>query len=222
MVALAQIIGISLAVIALLAEGAFTLGWQFSSLGVGLLLAGFAALAVVGFIRRKPQIHKRQLWIGLIGLALFGSLIAWRLHQADELILPNWVDSQHHYLIIRAILEQRGLPDTLAPYLDQPLYYHFGFHTATALFISLSGLTIGQAMLIFGQLLNATVSLSVYTLGKNALEGLAACACGSHPGGIGHPNAGLLPHLGTLPPDCWNYFATARNGCGPPFGAKAR
>ena len=166
MVALAQVIGISLAVIALLAEGAFTLGWQFSSLGVGLLLAVFAALAVVGFIRRKPQFHKRQLWIGLIGLALFGGLIAWRLHQADELFLPNWVDSQHHYLIIRAILEQRGLPDTLAPYLDQPLYYHFGFHTATALFISLSGLTIGQAMLIFGQLLNATVSLSVYTLGK--------------------------------------------------------
>lgn len=119
MVTLAQIIGISLAAIALLAEWAFTLGFRFSLLGIGLLLTVFAALAVVGFIRRKPQFSKSHLWATLIGLALFGGLIAWRLHQADGLLLPNWVDSQHHYLIIRAILEQRGLPETLAPYLDQ-------------------------------------------------------------------------------------------------------
>lgn len=166
LVAAAQVIGISLAVIALVAEWAFALGIHFSSISIGLLLAGFAALAIVGFIRRKPQFHKEHLRAGLIGLALFGSLIAWRLHQADSLLLPNWVDSQHHYLIIRAILEQRGLPDTLAPYLDQPFYYHFGFHTATALFAGLSGLSIGQAMLVFGQLLNAAISLSVYALGK--------------------------------------------------------
>jgi len=166
LVALAQIIGISLAVIALLAEWAFTLGVSFSPLGVGLLLAGFAALTVFGFLRRKPDCSKTQLWMGLIGLALFGGLIAWRLHQAAGLLLPNWVDSQHHYLIIRAILEQGGLPETLAPYLDQPFYYHFGFHAATALFASLSGLTLSRAILIFGQLLNASISLSVYALGK--------------------------------------------------------
>lgn len=166
MVALAQIISISLAAIALLAEWAFTLGIQFSPLGIGLFLAGFAALAIAGFIRHKPQFHKSQLWIALTGLVLFGGLIVWRLHQADGLLLPNWVDSQHHYLIIRAILEQQGLPDTLAPYLDQPFYYHFGFHAATALFTSLSGLSIGQSILIFGQLLNALVSLSIYALGK--------------------------------------------------------
>ena len=166
MVALAQIVGFSLAIIALLAEGAFVLGVHFSSLGIGLLLAGFAGLAIGSFVRRKPEFNRKYLWHWIIGLALFGGLIAWRLYQARDLVLPNWVDSQHHYLIIRAILEQRSLPDTLAPYLNQPFYYHFGFHAATALFTSLSGLPIGQAILIFGQLLNASVSLSVYALGK--------------------------------------------------------
>ncbi len=93
-------------------------------------------------------------------------MIAWRLYQARDLLLPNWVDSQHHYLIIRVILEGRGLPDTLAPYLEQPFYYHYGFHAVTALFTALSGLEIGQAMLVFGQLLNAVIGLSVYALGK--------------------------------------------------------
>jgi len=166
MVALAQIIGISLASIALLAEGVFVLKGNFSPLGIGLLLASFAALAIVGFIRRKPQFKRKYLWHWVIGLALFGGLIAWRLYQARDLVLPNWVDSQHHYLIIRTMLEQRGLPETLTPYLDQPFYYHFGFHAATALFTSLSGLPIGKAILLFGQILNTAISLSVYALGK--------------------------------------------------------
>ncbi|MBG0788327.1 MAG: hypothetical protein H0S79_24825 [Anaerolineaceae bacterium] len=166
MVTLAQIISISLAAIALLAEWAFTLGIRFSPLGIGLILGGLGGTAVIGFIRLKPQLNGKWLWSALIGLALFGGLVAWRLHQADGLLLPNWVDSQHHYLIIRAILEQRGLPETLAPYLDQPFYYHFGFHAATALFTSLSGLSTGQSILVFGQLLNASVSLSIYALGK--------------------------------------------------------
>ncbi len=166
MTALAQIIGFSLAAIALSAEGVCTLGARFSPLGIGLLLAGSAALAVYGLIRRKPQWEWPRFWQTLIGLALFGGLIAWRLYQARELLLPNWVDSQHHYLIIRAMLEQRALPANLAPYLDQPFYYHFAFHAAAALYTALSGLPIGGAMLAFGQVLNAAIALSIYALGK--------------------------------------------------------
>ena len=168
--ALAQIIGFSLAVIALTAEWAFALGGSFSPLGIGLLLAAFAALAVYGLIRRKPQWQWQRFWQILLGLALFGGLIAWRFYQARDLLLPNWVDSQHHYLIIRAILEQRGVPATLTPYLDQPFYYHFAFHATTALYTALSGLSIGQAMLVFGQILNAAIALSVYALGKTLWE----------------------------------------------------
>jgi len=166
MTALAQIIGFSLAAIALSAEWSFALGGRFSSLGIGLLLAGFAALAAYGLIRRKPQWEWQRFWQTLIGLALFGGLIAWRFYQARDLLLPSWVDSQHHYLIIRAMLEQRSVPATLAPYLDQAFYYHFAFHAAAALYTALSGLPIGGAMLAFGQILNASIALSIYALGK--------------------------------------------------------
>ncbi len=166
LVALAQIAGISLALIILLAEGAFVLGTRFSAWGIGLLLALCAGLALAGLVRRKVQASKSQLWHLAIGWVLFTAVVAWRLYQARDLLLPNWVDSQHHYLIIKVILENGGLPATLAPYLDQPFYYHYGFHAVTALFTALSGLPVEQAMLVFGQVLNATIALSVYALGK--------------------------------------------------------
>lgn len=166
LVTLAQIAGVSLAVIILVAEGAFVLGLQFAGWGVGLLLALCAGLALFGLIRRKTHLTKSQLRHLAIGLVLFIAVIAWRLFQARDLLLPNWVDSQHHYLIIKVILENRGLPATLTPYLDQSFYYHYGFHAITALFSTLSGLPIERAMVVLGQVLNATIALSIYALGK--------------------------------------------------------
>lgn len=166
LIALAQVIGISLALIALLAQLFFLLSWALSASGILLLLTGFAALALVGWIRRPPKITRRNMLILALGLLLLGGLIALRLYQARQLVLPNWVDSQHHYLILRVILEKGGLPETLDPYLSMPFYYHYGYHSAAALFTFLSHRPIGEAMLIFGQVLNALVSLSVYALGK--------------------------------------------------------
>jgi hypothetical protein len=166
LVALAQIAGVSLAVIILVAEVGFLFHIRFSGLIIGLLLVLCAGLALAGLIRCKIQFSKDRFWGLAIGLALFLLVIAWRLFQARDLIMPNWVDSQHHYLIIKVILENGGLPATLAPYLDQPFYYHYGFHATTALFTALSGLPIERAMLVFGQVLNATIALSIYDLGK--------------------------------------------------------
>ncbi|MDY6873345.1 MAG: DUF6541 family protein, partial [Chloroflexota bacterium] len=165
-VALAQIADVSLAVIILVAEIGFLFQVRFSAWIIGLLFALCTGLALAGLIRRKVQLPKDRLWQLAVGLVLFAVVIAWRLYQARDLLLPNWVDSQHHYLIIKVILENGSLPATLAPYLDQPFYYHYGFHATTALFTALSGLPIGQAMLIFGQVLNATIALSIYALGK--------------------------------------------------------
>lgn len=166
LVALAQITGISLSVIILLAEIVFLLGGRFSGWGIILLAVIFAGLAAAGWIRRGlrwPRKFRRYIWIGIPLLVL---TVAWRLFQARELLLPNWVDSQHHYLIIRTILENGGLPETLSPYLDMPFYYHYGFHAVAVAYTTLSGLEIGQAMLVIGQALNALIGLSVYTLGK--------------------------------------------------------
>ncbi|MCB2214116.1 hypothetical protein KQH50_01850 [bacterium] len=170
LVALAKIAGISLAVIILVTEIGFLLRIRFSGWIIGLMLALCAGLAIIGLIRRKIQFSKDRFIQITIGLAMFAIVITWRLYQARDLLLPNWVDSQHHYLIIKTILENRGLPATLAPYLDQPIYYHYGFHATTALFTALSGLPIERAMLVFGQVLNATIALSIYALGRTLWE----------------------------------------------------
>ena len=166
LVTLAQTIGISLAAIILLAEIGFLIGVSFSTFGIILLAVLFAGLALAGIIRRGFHWPRKFRWYLWIGLPLFGLTIAWRLYQAWGLLLPSWVDSQHHFLIVRSIIENGCLPETLAPYLDMPFYYHYGFHAVAALYTAISGLEIGQAMLILGQILNALIGLSVYALGK--------------------------------------------------------
>jgi hypothetical protein len=166
LVSLGNILGVSLAAAALLAEIVFFADSRFSAGGLILLLAAFVTLIVLGILKNGAALPQR-LWPGLAaGLILMVLAGAWRLYQARDLLLPNWVDSQHHYLIIRVILEKGGLPGSLSPYLDVPFYYHYGYHIVTALFTALGDLEIGRAMLILGQLLNAAIGLSVYTLGR--------------------------------------------------------
>ena len=95
----------------------------------------------------------------------FAGILAFRFYQAAELVLPAWVDSLHHTLLVRLVLENGGLPATFEPYMPVPLYYHTGFHTNAALFAALTGLSPDRAVLVFGQILNAAVALGVYRLG---------------------------------------------------------
>lgn len=167
LVSLAQIIGVSFSLIILLAGVGFWLGIRFNRLSIALLLIIFCLLTFTGLLKKGVRLQRRHCTHIGVGLVLFGAAISWRLFQARDLLLPSWVDSQHHYLIIRVILESGGVPGDLSPYLAMPFNYHYGFHIITALFSVISGLPIGKAMLLFGQVLNAIVGLSVYTLGKS-------------------------------------------------------
>jgi hypothetical protein len=70
---------------------------------------------------------------------------------------------------VRILLEQGKVPDTWGPYLPQvPFYYHFGFHLTTAAFARLTGLTgikVGRAVLVAGQVWQAVLALGIYLLG---------------------------------------------------------
>lgn len=99
---------------------------------------------------------------GLLALLLAGILTAWRFYQARDLALPAWVDSVHHTLLVRLILEGGGLPRDFLPYLPAPAYYHYGFHLVAALHAFWAGIAPDRAVLWFGQLLNAGVAFSVY------------------------------------------------------------
>lgn len=102
------------------------------------------------------------------------SVLAWRFVQVRDLVLPPWVDSVHHTLLVRLLLEHGGLPDTWAPYLPAvPFYYHFGFHLSTALLAWVSGLTgldLGRAVLVAGQLWQVALAWGIHRLADALLE----------------------------------------------------
>ena len=173
--ALARIFAVSFATIAALALGLFAIRVSMTPILAAVLLGVFAGAVIVGLIRNYKTAFDKT-W--LIALVVFAVFTVWRLWQARELVFPNWVDSQHHALIIRAIIEKRMLPATLEPYLPGPFYYHFAYHAVTAVFCQLSGLEVEQAMLLFGQVLNAMAGFAIYalvkTIGKDWRIGLVA------------------------------------------------
>ena len=176
---LSEAIGLSIALTALVALAGYLGGWHFSSAWLLFLygLIGMLALSGLIFQARLPgrdlnlagtdrQEHSQSHWIRnlvlFIGLA---AILAWRFYQVRDLVLPAWVDSVHHVLIVKAILGNGGVPATLEPLLPVPFYYHFGFHVLAASFTFWSGLPPQQAVLVIGQVLNAGVALSIYRLG---------------------------------------------------------
>ncbi len=103
--------------------------------------------------------------LGLVGV--FVCALAVRLIMVRDLSAPPWVDSVHHGMITRLILEGGKLPESYAPFLNiDTAQYHSGFHSVLAMFTWLSGLDIAAAMLLFGQILNALSIFAVYAFTK--------------------------------------------------------
>jgi len=162
--ALARICAVSFGLITLIALGFYTIRVSLTPVLLGILLGIFFVAVVAGLVRNYKTAFN---WGWLIALGVLAVFVGWRLWQARELVFPNWVDSQHHVLIIRKIIENGGVPNTLEPYLPGPFYYHFAFHAVTAYFSVLSGLAPEIAVLMLGQVISAMVGLSVYALAKS-------------------------------------------------------
>ncbi len=138
-----------------------------------LLLLRVVALAVVGMsvlalLRGRFSLPRRSEWI-TGGVLLVGA--GWRLAQISGWAFPAWVDSVHHALIIRQLLETGRLPVDLTPYLQLPFFYHFGYHSLVATCCQITGLAIPEGMLVVSQVLQVGAILSVYRLGKVLWEG---------------------------------------------------
>ncbi len=102
-------------------------------------------------------------WIPFALLAILGVSFFLRMSMVRDLAAPPWVDSVHHGVITRLILEEGRYPESYAPYIDiETAHYHPGFHAALALFTGLSGLELERSMLFFGQALNALSILAAY------------------------------------------------------------
>ncbi|MHB8112752.1 MAG: hypothetical protein ACYDHA_04750 [Bellilinea sp.] len=167
---LADSVGLSVSLTAITALIGFLVGLRFTRPLVTGLYVFCALVLLAGFIWRairsgtRPSFNWKGALVGVLGLAALAGLAGWRLYQARELLLPAWVDSVHHTLIVRVIMENGGLPATLDPYLPAEFSYHYGFHVLAALFASLARVEPAVALLWFGQILNALIALSVYRL----------------------------------------------------------
>ncbi len=122
---------------------------------------------------------RAPVWL-LAGLSFITLLtLGLRLYQIRDVVLPLWVDSVHHALLIRIVGETGRIPTSLQPYVEvDHLVYHWGYHVIAATWRSLTNLPIPMLMLLSGQLTSALHVLSVYTLGayltRSPLSGLFA------------------------------------------------
>lgn len=163
---LADMIGLSISSVVILGMIFFFLGWRFSGGLITVLYASMAIIALYLIIKRRAELKRvHLLWLIATGLVLL-LVISFRFYQAKDLVFPAWVDSVHHVFITQKIIDYGGLPETLAPELDVPLFYHYGFHLIAALFSWISRLEPVQAVLWFGQVINALVVLGIYRLSK--------------------------------------------------------
>ena len=159
--------------------GARWLPWDgWSAPSARLLLLGIAVLAGIlvardvvpraTLIRRSAG--RQAVWLALVAfLLLLASYTRWQ--HVRSLVLPNWVDSVHHVMIVRLIVEQGALPLTYAPFIPHSVFsYHWGFHALTAWLAWLLGvsdpLDLARLVLVFGQALNVLVLLPLYAAGR--------------------------------------------------------
>jgi len=158
-------LGLSLSLIALLYQWTTLVGLALTP----LILAGLTLACAGGVLwaswhdaaaydrqrREHPASAVAHWWVfpflGILGLTFWT-----RFQQIQELVLPAWVDSVHHALLIRVAAETGQAPYSLQPYLPiDSLPYHWGYHAFTATVMNLSGLMLPQVMLWEGQILNA-------------------------------------------------------------------
>lgn len=174
-------IGLSLAVWPLVYLWLTTLG-----LGLSVGMITFAAFGLVAGVLWRLWQETQQPWtlpapIPILGLILLilALTISTRISHIRTLVFPPWVDSLHHATIMRVIAETGQVPYSLRPYLPVDNFgYHWGFHATAATIYNLSGMSIPQFMLWYGQFLGVLVVISVgsATIGltKSPIGGLTA------------------------------------------------
>ncbi len=88
-----------------------------------------------------------------------------RLWAIRALPLPMWGDTIHHTMIAQLMLDNGGLFDSWRPYAEMlSMNYHFGFHSAIAVFAWLTRMPSPEATLVVGQLMNIFAVIAIYGL----------------------------------------------------------
>lgn len=171
-------IALSCSVVPLLFLWGNVLGLRLTPTVLRLLLASCGLFASWYAWHHRPSVRWRHWSVSLLVLLGVGAL-GLRLFQIRSVVLPLWVDSVHHALLIRIVAETGRIPLSLQPYLPiEQLPYHWGYHVIAATWQAATWLPLPALMLLSGQLLNALNLLTVYALtaylSRSPLAGLVA------------------------------------------------
>ncbi len=166
----ATMAALSVAFWALVALWAGTLGVNAGGTAAWAILGLLVAAAVWRTARRGRQAaarvaHWRASSVDLAMAVVLVGAAAGRALNVRGLVAPAWVDSVHHTVITRLIVENGGVPASYLPYMPvDNLHYHFGFHATAAALTAFTRLDPARAVLVAGQALSALAPLAAYAL----------------------------------------------------------
>ncbi|MBK9965038.1 MAG: hypothetical protein IPP07_09155 [Holophagales bacterium] len=187
--------GLSFWPLAFLGGGLLHLRWSAPAARAVVLLAWVAVLVLAfrdragaraGGRPRSSRIAPRSVTLAAFaGIAVLAAVTrAWHVR---ELVLPAWVDSVHHSMIVQLLVTAGEVPATWAPILpDVPAVYHWGFHAGASATAWLAGastpVAVAHVLLVYGQVLNALTALALYAAARvlfaSRNAGLFAAAVG--------------------------------------------
>ena len=151
--------------------------WLPPLVGLGMLLwrnrKRWSALTI-------PRVDMLMVpWADLVFIGLIALIILTRFWAIRSLDTPMWGDSYQHTMMAQLLVDHGGLFNSWQPYAElQTFTYHFGFHTAVAVFDWITHLDMSKALLWVGQLLNVLAVIVLYPLaakvGRSRWAGVAA------------------------------------------------
>jgi hypothetical protein len=172
-------IGLSMAALPVLMLWTTTIGLTWDPTLVKLsglaVLAGCALRLFKIYQERstRPRASRGDVKISAASILVlvFMAALFLRLAFIRDLSAPAWVDSVHHSIIAKAILNFGGYPPDYLPHIPTRFnQYHPGYHSLLAAFCWLSGMKIPDGMLFLGQILNALMVFPVYLMGSTLLK----------------------------------------------------
>lgn len=138
--------------------------------GAFLLLIVLAALAIVIFLPTRKEGapgSKAVLWTLI---ALLCAFIFLRFAFVSQAIVPLYFDSAQHYLIINTLIRNLVSHELTQTNPLAGSYYHTGFHLLAAFIVSFSSANINDVILILGQMIVASIPLSVFPVIKQETQ----------------------------------------------------
>jgi len=150
-----------------------------SAAGLIWINRGFFATRVDRRAKIRTAFGKKPALDSVYFLVILAAIFLSRMIAVGDLAAPCWGDSVHHTMIVRLLVENRGLFTSWTPYAPMLTFtYHFGFHSAVAAWAQLAGVPATSAVLTVGQILNGLAVLALYPigvkLGRSVWAGLGA------------------------------------------------